>query len=149
MTDRVRAALFNILGPVSGARVLDVFAGSGAIGLEALSRGAGSLVVVENNRQAVDTIRANAASLGAEITLIPRALEAWMPATDAEFDLIVADPPYAKIDAYLLQQLARLVAPQGRLVISHSSLTPSPTLQSMQFVKSSSYGDSTLSFYVR
>ncbi len=97
--DRVRETLFSMLisriGSFDGLRVADLFAGSGALGLEALSRGAASATFVENNRAAVAAIRANLAGLKAEdrATLLQGSALA-LPRADA-FDLILADPPYA------------------------------------------------------
>ncbi len=97
--DRVREILFSMLasrlGSFEGLRVADVFAGSGALGLEALSRGASFACFVEQDRRAIETIRANCASLGVEArcALLARSALALPPAEP--FDLILADPPYS------------------------------------------------------
>lgn len=117
-TDRVREALFSMLGDaVSGARVLDLFAGSGALGLEALSRGAESVVFVEQNRNAADIIRLNLQKARlTNATLrqsdVFRTL-ADLAKTGHTFDLVFADPPYAhhKDDP----DLATLVATSSHL----------------------------------
>ena len=102
-TDRVREALFNMLGggrfgdPFDGARVLDLFAGTGALGLEALSRGASHVTFVESGRKAQGLIRENVKALdvAAEVTLIGRdALK--LPAAEAPVTLVFLDPPYGK-----------------------------------------------------
>jgi len=95
--DRVRETLFNWLGPwVEGRRVLDLFAGSGALGLEALSRGAAEAVFVECSRVAADALKANAAALGASGATVEctDALD-FLDRTGGEFDLVFIDPPYA------------------------------------------------------
>src|ERR687897_518752 len=93
--DRVREAAFNLIGPVDGARVLDLFAGSGAMGLEALSRGAASVTFVESDRAACRTIEDNLAKLkliGARITCGDAV---WAVRQESRpYDLILVDPPY-------------------------------------------------------
>jgi 16S rRNA (guanine966-N2)-methyltransferase len=95
--DRVRETLFSMLASRLGSfvelRVADLFAGSGALGLEALSRGAASATFVEQDRAAIAVIRRNAARLGAEVQLV--AGSALALPRSAPFDLILADPPYA------------------------------------------------------
>src|SRR4051812_35455574 len=98
MTDKVRTALFDILGPLDGKTVLDAYAGSGAIGFEALSRGAARVTAIEMATGAVKTLQANQAylGLGIEYGLVRSKVEAWLarPQTQSErFDLIIADPP--------------------------------------------------------
>jgi 16S rRNA (guanine966-N2)-methyltransferase len=97
-SDRVREALFNSLdaaGEVAGARVLDLYAGSGALGLEALSRGASAACLVEADRRAVESLRANVDAVGIGGTIRHGTVESVLgePASDA-FDLVLADPPY-------------------------------------------------------
>src|SRR3954452_17001962 len=117
-SDRTREAAFNLIGPVEGATVLDLFAGSGAMGLEALSRGAASAVFVENDREALRAIDRNLDKLrvtGARV--VPRdALQAL--ATDrATYDLILCDPPYGYADlGRLAPYLVARLAPDGLLV---------------------------------
>jgi 16S rRNA (guanine966-N2)-methyltransferase len=95
-SDRVREALFSLLGPVEGASVLDLFAGSGALGIEALSRGAAAVDFVETDARAVAAIRANLDALGLERARVHRrdAL-GYLRAGAGPYDLIFADPPYS------------------------------------------------------
>ncbi|WP_205661006.1 16S rRNA (guanine(966)-N(2))-methyltransferase RsmD [Amycolatopsis vastitatis] len=113
-SERVREALFNALetaGEVDGARVLDLYAGSGALGLEALSRGAADAVFVESDRRAVDVLRGNVAALGLGGTVRAGQVEAVVAtAAPAPFDLVLADPPYAVDAAALGKVLAALAA---------------------------------------
>jgi 16S rRNA (guanine966-N2)-methyltransferase len=93
-SDRVREALFSILGDIEGLRVLDLFAGSGALAIEALSRGAASATLVENDRAALDAIRANLAPLeGANAEIVRADALAWLGGRRGPFDLVFADPP--------------------------------------------------------
>ena len=112
--DRVREALFSMLasrlGSFEGLQVADLFAGSGALGLEALSRGAAHCVFVENDRRAIDAIRANLAALGASGDVLPRSAE--HAALPVPVDLAFLDPPYGSgLAPAVLSKLA--VAPGG------------------------------------
>ncbi|PRX48334.1 16S rRNA (guanine966-N2)-methyltransferase [Prauserella shujinwangii] len=111
-SERVREALFNALetaGEVAGARVLDLYAGSGALGLEALSRGAADAVFVEADRRAADVLTANVAALGLGGAVRHGRVEAILAEPAPEpFDLVLADPPYALGDERLAAALAAL-----------------------------------------
>ena len=97
--DRTRETLFSMLvsrlGSLEGLRVADLYAGSGALAFEALSRGAASAVLVENDRAAIQAIEANARTLGAASRIAVRAMSAARLPREAGFDLVLADPPYA------------------------------------------------------
>jgi 16S rRNA (guanine966-N2)-methyltransferase len=115
-TDRVREALFASLGDhVRGARVLDLYAGSGALGIEALSRGAAAAVLVDDDRAAVEACRANLASTGLtdRASVHPGTVAAFLAAGPpaAAFDLVVADPPFAAATPAAVEILETLTAP--------------------------------------
>ena len=112
--DRVRETLFNWLGPkVQGARCLDLFAGSGALGLEALSRGAGHVTFVEQDQAAVRELRARLEEWGAGDARVVRAeARAFLAGTPAPFGLVFLDPPFA---SPLLQECAPLLEAGGWL----------------------------------
>lgn len=123
-SDRVREAVFNALfslrvdgwGGVEGASVVDLFAGSGAYGIEALSRGASRATFVESDRSAAAVIQANLASTGlGPGQVVRRDVTAWLAASPAEFDLVFCDPPY-RFDGW--DEL--LAAVPGRLVVAES-----------------------------
>ena len=127
-SDRVRESLFSILGPVDGDAVLDIFAGTGALGIEAISRGAASVVAIERDRNAVRAIRTNAEALalGDRLRVVPRG---WREALRAEaeagsrFDLVLIDPPYdllADITADLGAAVAQVLSPGGVVVLEHA-----------------------------
>ena len=127
-TDRTREAIFNLAASrldLGGARVLDLFAGSGALGLEALSRGAASAAFVEQRGAALATLRDNAASLGLTAQCaFHRAdvLRFLQRDPDAAYDLVLADPPYALEALGRLPDLALpLLAPDGLLVLEHGA----------------------------
>jgi 16S rRNA (guanine966-N2)-methyltransferase len=119
-SERVREALFNALevaGELDGVRVLDLYAGSGALGLEALSRGASDAMFVEADRRAVDVLKDNVATLGLGGTVRSGQVEAVV-ATSAgtPFDVVIADPPYS-VDAAALGAVLASLASGGWLVI--------------------------------
>lgn len=140
-----------------GPRVLDLYAGSGALGLEALSRGAREVVLVESGRPAIAAIRENVRALGVEakIRLFSMAVEKALPELAAEqkpFDLIVADPPYAEVDkrtfTEILEGAARLLSPSGIFVLEHSSKSEEPAPPTGLMVwRRRAYGDTTLSLF--
>ena len=119
--DRVREAAFNLIGPVDGVRVLDLFAGSGALGLEALSRGAASATFVESDRAACRVISENLAKLRLTGARVVCADAVWTLRQDARtYDLVLVDPPYEQWEAFqpkLAEPLARVLAPDGLLVV--------------------------------
>jgi 16S rRNA (guanine966-N2)-methyltransferase len=155
-SDRVREALFAMLGDVGGAGVLDLFAGSGALGIEALSRGAASAVFVERDAQALLTLRSNLASLGlSSARASVRRADALAALRSARrrqetYDLIFIDPPYARArrpDAdrwapELSTALAPLLAPAARVIVE--SDRRSPLRLDMQVERERRYGDTTI-----
>jgi 16S rRNA (guanine966-N2)-methyltransferase len=139
-TDALRAAVFSSLAQrIPGARVLDLFAGTGAYGLEALSRGATNVTWVENHAAAADAIRANLAAVAKSLAapnpsalgqVFPADVFTWSPPPDAKFDLVFADPPYAILpergDA-LLARAAAWLGPDSRLVLeAPGAFSPAP-----------------------
>src|ERR671923_2158784 len=122
--DRVREAAFNLIGPVDGMHVLDLYAGSGAMGLEALSRGAESATFVEADREAAATIVRNLDKLGLGGATVLREDAARKLAADAasgrRYDLVLIDPPYRMLSRFLSTLAAHLpavVAPDGLVVV--------------------------------
>lgn len=120
--DRLRETLFNWLAPeIEGAHCLDLFAGSGALGLEALSRGAADCVFVEKDRRATEAIRQHLGTLKAEQGVVVQAdVLAWLEKSDRRFDVVFLDPPFAS-DSYapVLEALAdrRLLVDGGKLYL--------------------------------
>jgi len=133
-TDRVREALFSSLGSMVGewstVRALDLFAGSGAVGLEALSRGARSATFVENDRRCLEVLRRNAAAVDPSATIVAADVLRWVP-EDGPYDLAYVDPPYALDESDLHRVLETLaldgvLAPEALVVIERSSRSPEP-----------------------
>jgi 16S rRNA (guanine966-N2)-methyltransferase len=119
--DRVREAAFNLIGPVDDATVLDLFAGSGALGLEALSRGAASATFVESDRAACRVISDNLAKLRLTGARVVCADAVWTVRRETRtYDLLLVDPPYeqwAELESRLAEALPRVLAPDGLLVV--------------------------------
>jgi len=129
-SDRVRENVFNLVGPVDGARVLDLFAGSGALGIEALSRGAAGAVFVEHDPDAVRTIERNLDRLrltGARVVRADVLRTIAQEATaGAKYDLVLVDPPYGmltEIQPLLARHLPSLLAADGLLVVETDART--------------------------
>lgn len=151
-SDRVREALFSSLGELDGARVLDLFAGTGAVGLEALSRGAAEAVFVEQGRAATTVLRRNIETVGLPgATVIARPVASYLSDGAAEpFDLVFADPPYALDNDEVIGVLAGLdggwLAEDARVVVERSdrteSFTAAETFVTPEFEKR--YGDTVL-----
>jgi 16S rRNA (guanine966-N2)-methyltransferase len=156
-TDFVRQAMFSILGPrVVDAAVLDLFAGSGAIGLEALSRGAGSCVFVDEHRQAESVLRENLEKSRLEGGRIVRAdVHAWVSRDAGRYDLIFADPPYAKypgdrdhlVELMTKPTLAERLAEDGFLIVECASSARSPEAAGWRLVDRREYGGSAILLY--
>lgn len=129
-SDRVREALFSILEDVTGARVLDLFAGSGALGIEALSRGAATATLVDSSAIAVTAIRRNLDALGASAEVQRRPVLAFLGAARGErrqYDLVFLDPPYrhaSSLSAQLTAALAPVLAADARVVAESDRRDP-------------------------
>ena len=150
--DRVREALFNMLGPLEGASVADLFAGSGALGLEALSRGAARCVFVESGHSAARVIQSNLLKLGLTGAIVQKrdalAFLREQGARGDRFDLVLCDPPYDAWEA-LEPELAALLPPvlgdDGVLVVETDGRTE-PTLP-LAVVTSRRYGSARITLF--
>jgi len=153
MSERIRNALFNSIGnEIEGAVVLDAFAGTGAVGLEALSRGAKKVVFVEKDRVAQKILSENIRTLEVEnTTYIMRAsLTNWLSTYKGdEFDVIFADPPYHDPQFSTVAKLFGLLKPGGLMVLSHPGRGEEPTGTGVIVVDHRSYGNAFLTFYRR
>jgi 16S rRNA (guanine966-N2)-methyltransferase len=146
-SDRVRENAFNLIGPVDGANVLDLFAGSGALGLEALSRGAASATFVDSDRDACRTINANLDKLELRGTVLCQDAVRAVSSERRTFDLVLCDPPYDYGRDRLLPQLARLLAPDGVLVYESSGREPAPEVPGLAERTSRTYGSARLTLF--
>jgi 16S rRNA (guanine966-N2)-methyltransferase len=148
-SDRVRENAFNLIGPVDGAAVLDLFAGSGALGLEALSRGADRAVFVESDREACRTINANLDKLKFHATVLCQDVLRALGSDRSTYDLVLCDPPYDFDRARLAPHLARLLQPDGLLVYESAGREPPPELPLLTETTSRKYGSARLTLYRR
>lgn len=143
----------GLLGDEEAPRVLDLYAGSGALALEALSRGASAAVLVEHAREAVSSIRDNARSLGAEseVLVFDTKVERALGKIEGPFGVVFLDPPYADVVtpgfANVLAAAAALLAPGGALVLEHGSSDAAPAIAGLDLDRSRRYGDTTLTLY--
>jgi 16S rRNA (guanine966-N2)-methyltransferase len=156
----VREALFGILtsaGAIEGARVLDLYAGSGALGLDALSRGALRATRVEVERSALAAVRANVAALGLEGSTQLLAIDvtrgARRIAQAGPFDLVLADPPWALVGGGEAPRAvgdilaAGAFAESAWVVLEHAKRTPPPDINGLLRRETRDYGDTALTFY--
>ncbi len=154
MSERVRGALFNSLGDaVAGKRVLDAFAGSGSVGIEALSRGARSVVFVEKDRIASKIISKNITTLGVEdrAQVAHMSVSRWASTSYTKkaekFDIIFADPPYHDTQFSTVTRLFGLLKPKGLMVLSHPGRGEVPIQAGIVVVDNRSYGNAYLTFF--
>ncbi len=155
--DRIRESLFSIIcDRIPEARFLDLYAGTGSNGIEALSRGATYCAFVDNSVQSLDLVKKNlektrlSTMASMHNLVLPRALHV-LKAKEEPFDVIFADPPFEHVDyRKLLEKIddESLLAEDGMLIIEHSSSTPiESSTGGLQLQRSARYGDVSLSFF--
>ena len=151
-SDKLRETLFNILAPrIDGARVLDGFAGTGAVGIEAISRGAAHVTFIEKDRRAVALIDENLTSCGVEegYTIHRGDAATILPGLGSSaFDLILLDPPYDIMTMTpVLDASARVLAAGGLVVLEHATRREPEPVTRLEPVRRVKSGDSTLTFF--
>jgi 16S rRNA (guanine966-N2)-methyltransferase len=150
MSEKMRGALFNMLGDLKGLTVVDAFAGSGALSFEAVSRGARSVSALDIDKGAFKTIQENIKSLGLEDRITAHRINAgsWSNRNrDKQYDLILCDPPYDGLQGAPVEKLARHVKPGGTYVLSWPPDQFLPRFPELEQVAQKFYGDSQLVFY--
>ena len=152
--DQTREALFNILqGRIADARFLDLFAGSGAVALEAVSRGAETAALCDQSRAACACIRENICRLGCEertrlLEMPAERAMALLCREQAQFDLIFLDPPYAMTDLReVTEALLPLLAEEGMIVLEHQAEARIQTAEALEAVRSRSWGYCGVTFF--
>lgn len=151
---RLREALFSMLEAADADfdRVLDLYAGSGALGIEALSRGAGSGTFVEVDPRAIAAVRDNLARLGfeAESTVVRARVGQWLPGADATFTLVLADPPYDEAAAWdaIERSVQGNLAPGATLVVEHAAKRgPPPRLAGLALWRDRRHGEGAVAIF--
>ena len=148
--DRVREALFSMLADVSGARVLDLYAGSGALGIEALSRGASEAVFVERDARAVAAIRRNLDAIQVAADVRQEDALAFVRRATGPYDLVFADPPYdfaSRVAGPLAEHLPRITS-EGALMVTESDKRK-PLELPFPLLTERTYGDTRIAIHGR
>jgi 16S rRNA (guanine966-N2)-methyltransferase len=148
--DRVREALFSMLGDVSGLRVLDLFAGSGALGIEALSRGAAAAVFVERNRKAAAVARQNLESLGLQAPVLEGDALTVLAHAGDPYDLVFVDPPYDSaplLAGPLAERLPGVLSENARIVTESDKRRPLEL--PFPLLRERTYGDIRIAIHER
>ena len=141
-SDKVRGAIFNVLGDVEGLRVLDLFAGTGALGIEALSRGATDATFVDTDTAAVER---NLVAIGAEAAVHRRDALGWLESAEGSYDLVFADPPYSsapRLGERLTQLLPAILSQNARIVTESDKRAPLDLGFPLEFERD--YGDTRI-----
>lgn len=153
MSERARNAMFNSLGDeIVDAKVLDLFAGSGSLGLEALSRGAKDVLLIEKDRIAAKIIQKNIDTLkvGHVAHVVKSTVSNWLDTTETEgFDIIFADPPYHDTQFSTISRAFSLLKPGALMVLSHPGKGEVPSKTGVVVVDNRSYGNLNLTLYRR
>ncbi len=151
MSERVRGALFGTLGDISGLTVLDAFAGSGALSLEAISRGSGHVTAIDIDKNAHTTIQKNIAGLGlgkSQIKAIRANCSGWSDNNpDQEFDLVFAAPPYDDLQINSVSKMIKHAKSGGLFVLDWPGKQELPVLEELKLLDQKNYGDAQLAFY--
>ena len=150
MGERIRNALFNSIGSdIVGKTVLDAFAGTGAVGIEALSRGAAQALFIEKDKTAQECIWQNMESLGIiDGSLVRATVRSWLDTYHgASFDIIFADPPYHDTQRATLQALLQLLKPSGTLVLSWPETQPAPVFNGADIYFERAYAGARIIMY--
>ena len=148
--DRVREALFSMLGDVQGARVLDLFAGSGALGIEALSRGATAATFVESDPAALTAIHRNLDAVGAEAEVRRQDALRFLARSRQAYDLVFLDPPYdsaGRLEGPLSERLPAVLTRDARIVTESDKRMPLEL--SLPLVRERVYGDTRIAIHRR
>lgn len=149
MSEKIRGALFNALGDISGLNFLDAFGGSGAVAIEAVSRGAENALVLESDIQAFKAIKLNmAAAKTSYITAININTSVWLEKNqDQKFNIVVADPPYDQVPVGILTKLADRINPGGIYILSLPVDYTNIEFVELTKLQSKVYGNARLDFY--
>jgi 16S rRNA (guanine966-N2)-methyltransferase len=152
MSDKIRGALFNSLGDITGHTFLDAFAGTGAVGFEAISRGAKHVTSIELDQSAFTAIMGNitALDIGDQVSAMRKDVKSWSRNhKETQFDVVICDPPYDDVKYTLLIQLAKHTRPGGLLIYSLPTKHEFRLPEEFKLLDEKSYGDAVLLFFKR
>ena len=150
MSDKIRGALFNMLGDIEGLTVLDAFSGSGALALEAISRGAKSAVTIEQKRAPFGAITRSVKELGVakQVKAVNADAASWSSHNrTTKFDIVLLDPPFGLPQFNLLDKLVLHAKPGGIVVVSWPGHELPPVFDVCKIITDKKYGDAQLVFY--
>lgn len=151
MSEKVRGAIFNMLGDIEGLTILDAFSGSGALSIEAISRGAKSVQAIEADKKAHQTIVRNIEAFGLDdkIKATKAFAGSWSTRHEsAKFDVILLDPPFSQLPFRDLKRMPRHLKNKGVLVLSWPGKADWYPFAGLKLLQSKNYGDAALHFYV-
>ncbi len=150
MSEKARGAIFNMLGDITDLCVLDAFAGSGALAFEALSRGANHVQLIDNDKQAANTVNSNTEALGLKdrVSFAQMNTEAWsIQNASKRFNIIFCDPPYKDPQLPVVQKLSDHLAAEGVFILSLPPDTQPPELSGLTLVAQKHYGEARIYAY--
>ena len=150
MSEKIRGALFNALGDIEGLTVLDAFTGTGAVAIEAISRGAQKVTAIDYDKEAFLCASGNVKSLKLEnvIMLLKVNAKSWSNNNqDKLYDVVVADPPFNEVNDTLLEKMHRHIKPNGIFVLSVPADYTPRSGHKLTLIAEKSYGDAKLYFY--
>ena len=150
MAEKVRGSLFNVLGDIEGLTVLDAFAGSGAISLEAISRGASSALAIDVDKRAYQATVDNAQALGVadKVKVVRASAGGWSDNNpDVVFDLVISAPPYDDLQQNLVKKLVRHTKSGGLYILDWPGSVDAPDLEDLKLLEAKQYGGAQLVFY--
>jgi 16S rRNA (guanine966-N2)-methyltransferase len=149
MSDRIKNALFNVLGDIENLRVLDAFGGSGALAFEAASRGAKEVTICEIDSRLAAAIKASIAELGLgkTVKLVDKSAYSWLNTNPGKYDVILIDPPFLEFKHQKFERFTGYLKDNGLMVISYPSKASDLTISGLTQIKRSEYGNAALGFY--
>ena len=152
MSDKARGGLFNSLGDIDGLSILDAFAGSGALSFEAISRGAGSVISVDIDKNAYQAITESIKSLDLrdKVKVIRANISGWSDNNpDRQFDIVIAAPPYDDLQPKIVSKITNHVKPGGLYILDWPAKEDAPDLTNLEVIAEHDYGDAKLIFFRR
>jgi 16S rRNA (guanine966-N2)-methyltransferase len=150
MSDKARGGMFNALGDISELTILDAFAGSGALGFEAISRGAKSVIAVDIDKNAYQAIQESVSDLDLKdkIKAIRANISGWSDNNqDSLFDIVIAAPPYDDLQPKIIEKITSHVKPGGLYILDWPSREDVPDLLGLKQISGHDYGDAKLIFF--